>query len=44
MAGKAVSAAGLLECDECVPMIDKVVDSECEIQVSSNQSPFTSEG
>ncbi|KAB2089877.1 hypothetical protein ES319_A03G090800v1 [Gossypium barbadense] len=44
MAGKAVSAAGSLECDEYVPMIDKVVDSECEIQVSSHQSPFISEG
>ncbi|GMI89752.1 hypothetical protein like AT2G21520 [Hibiscus trionum] len=43
MAGKATSAAGSSEYDENVPVIDKVVDSESEIQVSL-QSPFTSEG
>ncbi|XP_039043350.1 phosphatidylinositol/phosphatidylcholine transfer protein SFH8-like isoform X2 [Hibiscus syriacus] len=43
MAGKATSAAGSSRYDENVPMIDKVVDSESEIQVSC-QSPFTSEG
>ncbi|XVF63809.1 hypothetical protein PTKIN_Ptkin09bG0116500 [Pterospermum kingtungense] len=43
MAGKAISAGGSSEYDEYVPMIDKVVDSECEIQVS-HQSPYTSRG
>ncbi|XP_022769031.1 phosphatidylinositol/phosphatidylcholine transfer protein SFH6-like isoform X3 [Durio zibethinus] len=43
MAGKAISAGGLSEYDEYVPMIDKVVDSECEIQVS-HHSPYTSRG
>ncbi|GMI78540.1 hypothetical protein like AT2G21520 [Hibiscus trionum] len=43
IAGKATSAACSSEYDENVPMIDKVVDSESEIQLSC-QSPFTSEG
>ena len=43
MAGKAISTSGSSEYDEYVPMIDKVVDSECEIQVS-HQSPYTSKG
>ncbi|XVF36065.1 hypothetical protein REPUB_Repub19eG0026200 [Reevesia pubescens] len=43
MAGKAISSGGLSEYDEYVPMIDKVVDSECEIQVS-HQSPYSSKG
>ncbi|XP_021283694.1 phosphatidylinositol/phosphatidylcholine transfer protein SFH8-like [Herrania umbratica] len=43
MAGKAISAGGSYEYDEYVPMIDKVVDSESEIQVF-HQSPYSSEG
>ncbi|KAK8624410.1 hypothetical protein V6N13_065755 [Hibiscus sabdariffa] len=43
MAGKVTSAAGSSEYDENVPIIDKVVDSESDIQLS-RQSPFTSEG
>ncbi|KAK8580883.1 hypothetical protein V6N12_071133 [Hibiscus sabdariffa] len=43
VAGKAISAGGSSERREYVPMIDKVVDSECEIQVS-RQSPYTSKG
>ncbi|GMI82539.1 hypothetical protein like AT2G21520 [Hibiscus trionum] len=43
MASKADSAGGSSEHGEYVPMIDKVVDSECEIQVS-RQSPYTSNG
>lgn len=43
MAGKAICGAGSSECGEYVPMIDKVVDLECEIRVSC-QTPYTSEG
>ncbi|OMO87538.1 hypothetical protein CCACVL1_08955 [Corchorus capsularis] len=43
MAGKAITAGGSCEYDEYVPMIDKVVDSESEIQVS-RQSPYNSAG
>ncbi|KAK8988987.1 hypothetical protein V6N11_030358 [Hibiscus sabdariffa] len=43
MAGKAISAGGSSEHREYVPMIDKVVDSECEIQVSRPR-PYTSKG
>ncbi|XP_022762141.1 phosphatidylinositol/phosphatidylcholine transfer protein SFH8-like [Durio zibethinus] len=43
MAGRGISAGGSSEYDEYVPMIDKVVDSECEIQVS-HQSPYISKG
>ncbi|XVE69838.1 hypothetical protein DITRI_Ditri10aG0023800 [Diplodiscus trichospermus] len=40
MAVRVISAGGSSEYDEYVPMIDKVVDSECEIQ--AHQSPYTS--
>ncbi|KAE8712667.1 Phosphatidylinositol/phosphatidylcholine transfer protein SFH6 [Hibiscus syriacus] len=43
MAGKSISAGGLSEPGDYVPMIDKVVDSECERQVS-RQSPSGSKG
>lgn len=43
MARKAITAGGSFEYDEYVPLIDKVVDSECEIQVS-RLSPYTLKG
>ncbi|KAE8659897.1 Phosphatidylinositol/phosphatidylcholine transfer protein SFH6 [Hibiscus syriacus] len=43
MAGKSISAGGSSEHGEYVPIIDKVVDSECERQVS-RQSPYSSKG